>query len=126
MKATVFALAMVLSSSAFAGDFFECEGFAGVEEYRAGIDLSIGKAGFFDNDSTQVMKLIKTDYLESHPPQWQYTFEGDNQSQGHQRLIFNNTRLEATMYSVDGDSHSEIGSTSCKEVSEPWDLSDDQ
>lgn len=126
MKSVLFVAAMIASSNALAGDFYKCEPFAGVDEWRAGIDLSVQKAGFFDNDSTVVMNLVDTDYLETMPAQWKYTFEGENDGQGKARLVFNKTKLTATMYSLNGSEPSEIGTADCQEESEPWDLSDEE
>jgi len=121
MKKIVFAaLVALVSTSAFAGGrYFKCEGFGNVDEYRSSIDLKKKSADFFDNDTTSDLKLTKVGMLESLPPQWQYTFEGkDESSEGSiLRLIFNRTKLTASIYSISEDGKStKIGSTDCKEL----------
>lgn len=48
-------------------NFYECSGFAGVEEYRTGISLDHGKAGFFDNDVTTYLELTSIKSIETNP-----------------------------------------------------------
>ena len=125
MKKLILLILMNLTaSSAFASsNFYECSGFADVEEYRAGIDLKKNKASFFDNDATTVMTLKATKFFESMPPQTMMIFEGKDASHnGKLRLDFNVTKKEATMYSIGSDGNvSEIGSASCS-LGKPWDL----
>lgn len=124
MKALLLALVMIVTGAAQAQavEFYECEGLAGVDEYRAGVNLTTNSAGFFDNDSTSELKLTQVRILESSPPQWQYTFEGDDPSYaGSQRLVFNKTRLTATMFAIEADgSTEEIGQAACKASTEVW------
>src|SRR5689334_9864386 len=87
--------------SAVSKDFYSCEGLGGVDEYRVGIDLKTNKAGFFDNDTTSVMKLTDVNILESLPPQTQMIFEGKEASYaGTLKLYFNLTRKTASLYSI--------------------------
>ena len=110
------------TGSADEGAFIQCSGFADVDEYRVGIDLKTNKAAFFDNDTTSYMKLTQVKILESFPPQTQKIFEGkDLGGSGSLRLYFNETRKEASLYSINKKGESSlIGTASC-EKAEPWD-----
>lgn len=91
---------------------YECDNIADVEEWRVSIDTEEGVADFFDNDTTYYMSLVETLSLESYPPQTQYKFEGEGT-----QLIFNETRLTASVYNITDSGLSLIGSTeSCSEV----------
>ena len=111
----------LISTSAFAADFYECGGFAGNDEYVVGINLEKNTAGIFDNDSTSYMKLVDVVSLESMPPQLEMTFEGNEVSyDGSLKLIFNVTKLKAYLYSIDrAGKQSTIGEAPCQ-LSEPW------
>ena len=112
----------LISTSAFAdANFYQCSGFGGNDEYMVGINLNKNTAGFFDNDSTSYMKLVKTVSLESNPPQLQMTFEGKEATyEGTLKLVFNATKLKAYLYSYDpAGNQSKIGEATCEE-SEPW------
>ncbi len=124
----ILSLTLLASTSARAADFYECEGFAGVEEYRTGISLSKSKAGFFDNDATSYMTLKGMKILESHPSQVQYTFEGPEASyDGTLRLIFNETRLHATLITIDSKGKTEVlGEAPCKAGERVWDMDEEQ
>jgi hypothetical protein len=124
MKTLLLTLSLLVANAAYAADFYECEGFAGVDEYRAGISLSKKKAGFFENDATSYMALKSMMVLESHPPQVQYTFEGKEASyDGTLRLIFNETRLHATILTIDGQGKAEVlGEASCRAEAREWDM----
>lgn len=113
-------------------NFFECGPFAGVDEYRVGIDTKAGIAGFFDNDTTSMMKLTKTEFLESNPPQFKMTFMGKESSfagmgkessfAGYLKLYFNLTRKEATLLSISKSGKAElIGKANCENAA-PWDF----
>ena len=107
-----------VESANVGSDFYRCEGFAGVDEYRSGIDLKAKTADFFDNDSTSDMKLVSIVSLESIPPQTQITFEGkDLGSNGTLRLVFNQTKLKASISTIDKKGKSTlIGSAPCKKA----------
>lgn len=120
----ILSLALLASTSARAADFYECEGFAGVEKYRTRISLSKKKAGFFDNDATSYMSLKDMKILESHSSQLQYTFECPEASyDGTLRLIFNETRLHATLITIDGNGKTEVlGEAPCKAEAQVRDI----
>ncbi|MFN7728135.1 MAG: hypothetical protein ACK5P7_03150 [Bdellovibrio sp.] len=110
------ALMSLTTTSAFASaDFFECGGFAGVDEYRSAIDLKTNKADFFDNDATSILTLKSVKSLESSPPQTLMIFEGQDAGySGTLRLSFNLTKKKATMASIDSNGKvSEIGKANC-------------
>lgn len=93
---------------------YRCDGFAGVEEYRSFIDTKAGTADFFDNDETTDMVLVKTENLESLPPQTRYIFESDDYGNGILRLYFTLPSLEATLISIDHEDVTEtIGTVTC-------------
>ena len=127
MKALIAALSLLAATPAHASNFYECEGFAGVDEYRVGITLSEQKAGFFDNDATSIMTLKSVKSLESNPPQALYTFEGPEASyDGTLRLQFNQTRLHAVLISIDRNGKEELlGEAPCKAEKTGWDLSEE-
>ena len=124
MKTLILSLSLLASTTAHAADFYECEGFAGVDEYRAGISLSKKKAGFFDNDATSYMAQKGMVVLESYPSQVQYTFEGKEASyDGTLRLIFIETRLHATIITIDTQGKAEVlGEASCRAEAREWDM----
>lgn len=124
METLIAALSLLAATSAQAADHYECEGFAGVDEYRVGITLSKKKAGFFDNDGTSIMALKSVKSLESMPPQTLYTFVGSEVSyDGSLRLEFNETRLHAVLISIDSKGKEElIGEAPCKAEKQGWDL----
>ena len=116
----LFALSLA-SVSVFAAPspkHFACDGVGGVDEYRVAISLVENKASFFDNDSTSYMKLKSTVVLESLPPQTQMTFEGKEKSfAGTLKLIFNLTRKNISLYSIDTKGKSsKVGDAKCINV----------
>ena len=124
MKLLAIISVSLVGLAAHAADFYECGPFADVEEYRAGIDMKLGKAGFFDNDTTSIMQLESEVSLESNPPQRLLTYRGDDLSyDGTLQLQFNETRMTATMISIDSDGkQSLIGEADCVASNHPWDL----
>lgn len=113
----------MVSLNAFSADFYQCDGFAGVDEYRVGINLQTGKSGFFDNDSMSYMKLVKRMSLEISPAQNVAIFQGkDERSTGDLQLYFNETAQNATLTILYADLTTElIGEASCQEIEESWD-----
>lgn len=112
----LFLLNVFFATSAFASaDFYECSGFAGVDEYRSGIDLKTNKADFFDNDATSILSLKSVKTLESLPPQTLMIFEGkDAGYAGTLRLFFNLTKSKASLESIGLDGAvSQIGDADC-------------
>jgi hypothetical protein len=128
MNFAAYALAsLFIASSAFANsadpaeqDDYRCDGLAGIEEYRVGINLKTSEAWFFDNDMNSYMQLKTVRILESNPPQTEMIFEGEDLgSPGHLRLTFNQTRLRIDLISIrpDGVAKS-IGSVSCQALNQ--------
>jgi hypothetical protein len=102
--------------------FYQCGGFMGVDEYRVGIDVDAGKAGFFDNDTTTILKLKSVKILESQPPQYQYTFESEEDGRDYYQLVFNKTLKSAYLSAIDHEGEVlDMGTAEC-EIAEPWDL----
>lgn len=123
-KIIAIALISLTSGPAFsapAKHFYECEGLAGVDEYRVGINLTSKRAGFFDNDSVSYMKLTATEITAGRKPQTVMTFEGKEASyDGSLRLYFNLTKKTAALYSIGKPGEStEVGSANCVNA-EPW------
>ncbi len=109
-------LLSLTTTSAFAsGDFYQCSGFGGEEEYRSSIDLISDKADFFDNDATSILTLKSVKSLETVPPQTLMIFEGhDVGYNGTLKLAFNLTKEYATIWSIDKSGEiREIGSADC-------------
>lgn len=131
MKSFLIAISIIttLSSNSYASDvhetrgsFYECSNIADVEEYRVGIDLKKDLAGFFDNDSTSMMKQVSIISLESNPPQTLITYEGKDASyDGLLRLDFNLTRKTIVLYSVKNNELEMIGQADCK-LAPAWDF----
>jgi hypothetical protein len=94
---------------------YECEGLAGVDEYRIAIDLNRGEASFFDNDSIFQMILTQKRNLETLPPQTLIIFEGKEAGYyGALRLYFNLTRRNVNLYSIDKKGkQTEVGQANC-------------
>lgn len=109
------------AQAAQAQSFYVCWGFAGVEEYRVGINLDNGKAVFFDNDTNSYLNLSEVKTLESHPVQVQYVFEGkDEGAAGDLKLYFNQTRMNASLYNVyKNGKYEKLGWAKCHS-DEPW------
>lgn len=119
----VFSLSLWGSLSLASDKFYLCEGFSGVYEYRAGINLNSNKAGFFDNDTTSYLNLTDSYQLKMAPPQTVMIFEGkDASTMGSLKLIFNLTKKEAQLLSVGKDRKIEDMSTvPCKVSNQNWD-----
>lgn len=100
--------------------FYVCEGFAGIEEYRVGIDLKKETAWFFDNDTTSELTLVETKHLESIPTQTVYVFSGPSESySANLNLEFNLTKLKASLVST-SDSTEDLGTVQCL-ATQAWD-----
>jgi hypothetical protein len=111
------------SSFGAAASFLECSGFAGVDEYRAGIDLTKKVAGFFDNDSTSKLAIKSVKTIGKTPRQTVMVFEGrDESGSGTLRLTFNLTHRIATMHSIADGKTLLIGSTNSCAPAKPWSL----
>lgn len=123
MKKLILFMITLTSLNAFSASFYSCEGFAGVDEYRVGINLKTSKAGFFDNDSTSYMTLKDVRVIETSPSQVEMTFVGKEISfAGGLKLIFNQTKKTASLYSINSNGQSKkIGSAPCREEKESWD-----
>lgn len=125
-KLFMFVVVLLSTHSAWAAaPFYECGGFAGVDEYRAVIDLNIMKAGFFDNDATSILALTNATLVEGDSSEVRYVFEGSEASfAGSLRLYFNLTRFNASIFSINSAGGMElIGTADCRATNEPWDLS---
>lgn len=79
---------------------YQCSKVGGIEEWTIYIDLKNKLAGFFDNDTTVVVPLVKTGQLEILDPITFYYFEGeDTNSENNSRLgiSFNLDALSAAV-----------------------------
>ncbi len=122
MTKILFVAVLLVGINSFAANsnFYECGGLAGVDEYRVGIDLNRKIAGFFDNDSTSMMKLVKVESLETYPPQTQMIFQGKEASyDGYLKLYFNLTAKSVTLYSIAKGKSTLVGRAKCA-LSKPW------
>lgn len=79
---------------------FQCGNVGGTEEHVIMIDLNKNIAGFFDNDNTALVPLLRTLSLESNPPQTLHLFEGPDSGGGTGEILsisFNETKMEGTV-----------------------------
>ena len=105
--------------------FYECT-LPQAEEYRVGIDIQRNIAGFFDNDSTSIMKYRGQRPSVSQPENTVLIFTGkDFGGDGDLRLEFNVGRNRVKLSTVETDGTIELlGFASCS-ASTPWDWSAD-
>lgn len=95
---------------------YQCDGVAGVEEWRAHVDLKKGAASFFDNDSTTDMKI-----KSSNSSQTLFVFEGKDASQGGTlrltlNLISGANKIDIVSVAKSGAS-TDVGSAKCVQTS---------
>ena len=104
-------------------DFFECT-LPQAEEYRVGIDIQKNIAGFFDNDTTSIMKFRAQRPSVSSPGSTVLIFTGkDSGGDGDLRLEFNVARNRVKLSTVESDGTIELlGFASCAAAA-PWDWS---
>lgn len=103
--------------------FYECT-LPQAEEYRVGIDIQNNIAGFFDNDTTSIMKFRASRASVSRPGNTVLIFTGrDSGGDGDLRLEFNVGRNRVKLSTVETDGTIELlGFASCT-ASAPWDWS---
>lgn len=110
MKSLIALLVLGLSVSAQAADTkFSCSNVGGTQEWTIYVDLSKKLAGFFDNDTTVTVPLVRAVVLESIPTQMEYTFEGKDEylGEGKIRIVFNKTKMTAYVVFIDKKGKSE-------------------
>lgn len=103
--------------------FYECT-LPQAEEYRVGIDIQKNIAGFFDNDTTSIMKFRGSRPSVSRPGNTVFIFTGkDSGGDGDLRLEFNVGRNRVKLSTVETDGTIELlGFASCT-TSTSWDWS---
>lgn len=104
-------------------DFYECT-LPQAEEYRVGIDVQKNIAGFFDNDTTSIMKFRGQRPSASSQGSTVLIFTGkDSGGEGDLRLEFNASRNRVKLSTVETDGTIELlGFASCAAAA-PWDWS---
>jgi hypothetical protein len=103
--------------------FYECGPLNGQDEHRIGINLSVKRAGYFDNDTTTVMEFVSSEQQEIYPPQTIWTFRQKKTLDGQYILYFNQTALMATLLYAEGRSRPQLeGQAPCRNTKKPWDL----
>lgn len=112
MKSLLAFLFVAISAAAQGAETkFYCDNVGGTEEWTIYVDLDKKIAGFFDNDTTVTVPLVKVVSLESHPPQTEYTFEGEDSYLGKGnklRVVFNKTRLTGYVVFIDKKGKKEV------------------
>lgn len=103
--------------------FYQCT-LPQAEEYRVGIDIQKNIAGFFDNDTTSIMKFRGQRPSTSSPGSAVLLFTGkDSGGDGDLRLEFNAGTNRVKLSTVETDGTIELlGFASCATAT-PWDWS---
>ena len=101
--------------------FFECT-LPQAEEYRVGIDLEKNMAGFFDNDTTSIMKLSSARPSKKNPDVQVLIFTGKDQGgSGDLKLEFNGSTKRIKLSTVETDGTIELlGYADCRDDREAW------
>jgi hypothetical protein len=95
--------------------FYQCT-LPQADEYRVGVDINNNIAGFFDNDTTSIMKLKGTRPSKTNPENSVIVFEGkDLGGSGELRLEFNTVTKRIRLSTLETDGTVELmGFASCK------------
>ncbi len=107
-------------------DFFQCT-LPQADEYRVGIDLKKNIAGFFDNDTTSIMKYRGFRKSTSNPNQTVVIFSGkDSGGDGHLQLEFNTSTKRVKLSTLETDGTIELlGYAPCaSETAWNWSVED--
>jgi hypothetical protein len=101
--------------------FFECT-LPQAEEYRVGIDIEKKMAGFFDNDTTSIMKLSSSRPSKKDPEIRVLVFTGkDLGGSGDLKLEFNFSTKRIKLSTVETDGTVELlGYADCLDNREAW------
>ncbi len=117
----------ILTFSAFSAlaetAFYECT-LPQAEEYRVGIDTQKNIAGFFDNDTTSIMKFRGQRKSANNPQNTVLIYTGkDSGGDGDLQLEFNVGKNRVKLSTLETDGTLELlGYASCS-VANPWDWS---
>lgn len=105
--------------------FYQCT-LPQAEEYRVGVDISKNIAGFFDNDTTSLMKLKGTRPSKSTPEATVIIFEGkDLGGSGDLRLEFNTVTKRIRLSTLETDGTVELMGYAPCSVDQAWNWSAD-
>lgn len=100
--------------------FYECT-LPQAEEYRVGIDVQKNIAGFFDNDTTSIMKFRGSRPSASNPENTVLIFTGkDSGGEGDLRLEFNVGRNRVKLSTVETDGTIELLGFAACAATAPW------
>jgi hypothetical protein len=128
LKIFITLLVLTVATAAQANtEFFECT-LPQAEEYRVGIDIQKETAGFFDNDTTSVMKLSGSRQSSRDQEVSVLIFKGKDQGgSGDLMLEFNTSTKRIKLSTVETDGTIELlGFANCKSDRAPWDFEDFQ
>lgn len=116
---------ITLGSKCAMAEFYQCT-LPQAEEFRVGINLENGKAGFFDNDSTSIMTYQSSRPSVNNLETEVKIFQGkDKGGSGDLRLEFNMVSKRIKLSTIETDGTQELlGYAKCA-PSEAWDLSED-
>ena len=97
---------------------YECTNVGGVEEWTIYIDLKKKVAGFFDNDTTEVVPYKEMRFIETLPGQTEYVFERTARGHVRTRIVFNITRMTGYVVSHPGagDEETYTAENGCRSV----------
>lgn len=116
----------VVLPSDVSNSFYECT-LPQADEFRVGIDIAKNTAGFFDNDSTSIMKYAGHRQSTSNVENSVLIYEGkDLGGSGGLRLEFNvgTKRIKLSTLETDGTIEL-LGYAACS-LSKAWDLADEE
>ena len=114
----------LLALSAFAGtEFYECT-LPQAEEFRVGVDVQLGKAAFFDNDSASIMAITGIRPSTSSSANEVLIFKGKDQGgSGDLLLEFNRGTYRIKLSTLETDGSLELlGFAKCAPA-QAWDFS---
>lgn len=105
--------------------FYQCT-LPQADEYRVGIDIKNNIAGFFDNDSTSIMKYRGMRKSSRNPENDVLIFTGkDSGGDGDLKLEFNTATYHVKLSTVETDGTIELlGFAACTEA-KPWNWTSD-
>ena len=126
LKIFITLLVLTVATAAQANtEFFECT-LPQAEEYRVGIDIQKQTAGFFDNDTTTVMKLSGSRQSSRNQEVSVLIYKGKDQGgSGDLLLEFNTSTKRIKLATVETDGTVELlGYANCKSDGAPWNFED--
>jgi hypothetical protein len=116
MKFSVlFAGALLALSSTAAFADIECVRVDDADDWRVNISSDFSMASFFDNDHETALAMTDSKYLESLPPQWVYTYEGNDEG-SKLSFSYNATRKTGTLTDAIGTRKEYTVEFSCESV----------